>query len=184
MPWQVKQALAAPAAPPLHAMSSPDSRNRSADVVRTGPQDANDVAMRAAQVRHPNSHHAPLPLLTMRTVLPLLLALAGCAPPPEWQHAMPEADPARGLQAMARVGCGSCHVIPGLRWPQGAVGPSLRGFGKAGLVAGELPNRPDVLTAFVRDAPGALPGTTMPAMPLTEQEARDVAAYLYTLADR
>jgi cytochrome c1 len=124
-------------------------------------------------------------LLTIRSVLPLLpLLLAGCAPPPEWTHAMPEADPARGLEAMARVGCGSCHAIPGLRWPQGSVGPSLRGFGKANLVAGHLPNRPDLLAAYVRNAPEVLPGTTMPAMPLTEQESRDVAAYLYTIADR
>lgn len=94
---------------------------------------------------------------------------------------MPEADPARGLQAMSRVGCGSCHDIPGLHWPQGAVGPSLHGFGKANLIAGHLPNRPDVLSAYVRHAPDVLPGTTMPAMPLTEQESRDVAAYLYTL---
>ena len=97
---------------------------------------------------------------------------------------MPEADPARGLHAMARVGCGSCHAIPGLGWPRGSVGPSLRGFGKANLIAGRLPNRPELLTAFVRSAPDVLPGTTMPAMPLTEQESRDVAAYLYSLVDR
>jgi cytochrome c1 len=127
-------------------------------------------------------------LLAIRfSVLPLslglVLVLAGCKPPPDWTHATPGADPARGLQAMVRVGCGSCHAIPGLRWPQGAVGPSLRGFGKANLIAGHLPNRPDVLSAYVRHAPDVLPGTTMPAMPLTEQESRDVAAYLYTLVE-
>jgi cytochrome c1 len=38
-----------------------------------------------------------------------------------------------------------------------------------------------VLAAFVRDAPSLVPGTAMPAMPLTEAEARDVAAYLMAI---
>ena len=36
-----------------------------------------------------------------------------------------------------------------------------------------------MLAAFVRNAPETLPGSTMPAMPLSPAEARDVAAYLY-----
>ena len=52
------------------------------------------------------------------------------------------------------------------------------------MIAGRLPNRPDVLAAFVRNAPALVPGTAMPAMPLTEEESRDVAAYLYTLEQR
>ena len=95
---------------------------------------------------------------------------------------MPGADPAAGLQAIERAGCGACHRIPGLDWPQGRVGPVLEGFAERGLIAGRLPNRPDVLAAYVRDAPALTPGTPMPAMPLTEQESRDVAAYLYSLA--
>lgn len=97
---------------------------------------------------------------------------------------MPQADPARGLRVMARVGCGSCHTIPGLDWPQGRVGPPLAGYSERNLIAGHLPNRPDLLAAYVRNAPAVLPGTTMPAMPVTPEESRDVAAYLYTLGDR
>ena len=94
---------------------------------------------------------------------------------------MPGASAAHGLEIIERVGCGSCHTIPGLAWPEGRVGPSLEGFADRGLIAGQLPNRPDVLAAFVRNAPALLPGTTMPAMPLSEGESRDVAAYLYSL---
>lgn len=83
-----------------------------------------------------------------------------------------------------RAGCAACHAIPGVNWPEGGLGPSLAGFGEQGLIAGQLPNRPDVLARFVREAPALLPGTTMPAMPLNEKEARDVAAYLYTLRAR
>jgi hypothetical protein len=41
-----------------------------------------------------------------------------------------------------------------------------------------------MLAAFVRNAPALAPGSAMPAMPLSETEARDVAAYLYALDDR
>ncbi len=94
---------------------------------------------------------------------------------------MPGASAARGLEAIERAGCGACHAIPGVRWPEGRTGPSLRGFADRGLIAGRVPNRPDLLAAFVRNAPAVVPETTMPPMPLTEQESRDVAAYLYSL---
>ena len=80
---------------------------------------------------------------------------------------------------MERVGCGSCHVIPGIGWPKGKVGPALDGLGRQGLIAGKLPNEPDVLAAYIRNAPGLVPGSAMPAMPVSEQEAQDIAAYLY-----
>lgn len=120
---------------------------------------------------------------TVRALLPLLLATA-CKPPPDEVHHVPQADVAHGKAAIVRAGCGACHLIPGLGWPQGASGPSLEGFADQGLIAGRLPNRPDLLAAYVRDAPATLPGTTMPAMPLSPAEARDVAAYLYAAAGR
>lgn len=114
--------------------------------------------------------------------MPPVVLLAACEPPASGRAAMPGADPAAGLVAIERAGCGSCHRIPGLAWPRGGLGPSLDGFAGQALIAGRLPNRPDVLAAYVRDAPSLTPGTTMPAMPLSEKEARDVAAYLYSLA--
>lgn len=119
-------------------------------------------------------------MLTARILLPLLLA-SGCKPPPDEQHHVPQADAARGLAAIRKAGCASCHTIPGIGWPKGQVGPKLNGFADQALIVGRLPNRPDLLAAFVRNAPAVVPGTTMPAMPLTEREARDVAAYLYAL---
>ena len=97
---------------------------------------------------------------------------------------MPGASAARGRAVIQRAGCGACHTIPGLAWPKGKSGPSLEGFAEQGLIAGRLPNRPDTLADYVRDAPATLPGTTMPAMPLTPAEARDVAAYLYATGER
>lgn len=107
--------------------------------------------------------------------------LAACKDPVETRRE-PVADAKeRGLAAIKRTGCGSCHEIPGLDWPAGRLGPSLKGFDDVGLIAGELPNRPDVLAAFIRNAPSIKPGSTMPPMPVSEAEAEDIAAYLYGL---
>ena len=38
-----------------------------------------------------------------------------------------------------------------------------------------------MLTAWLRDPPALDPATAMPALGLSEPEAHDVAAYLYTL---
>lgn len=117
------------------------------------------------------------------------LALAGlalaaaCKQPPDTRVTPDAGAVERGRQAIERVGCGACHEIPDIAWPKGGMGPSLVGFDDAGPIAGALPNTPANLAAFVRNAPAAKPGTTMPAMPLSREEARAVAAYLYGLAD-
>lgn len=113
----------------------------------------------------------------LAAALPLLF-LAACKPPPAPQQELPQADAARGLAAIQRAGCGACHRIPGLRWPQGEVGPTLDGLANQGLIAGRLPNRPDTLARFIRNAPSLVPGSAMPPMPVSEAEARDIAAYL------
>lgn len=112
-------------------------------------------------------------------VVPLLLLAAACQPPPDERHSMPMADAANGKAVIARAGCGSCHTIAGVRWPQGKVGPRLDGLAGRALIAGKLPNRPDVLAEFIRNAPALVPGSGMPAMPITRSEARDIAAFLY-----
>ena len=113
-----------------------------------------------------------------------ILAAAGCEEVTVLPQAIAGADAGRGRAAIARVGCGACHEIPGIPWPQGRVGPSLEGFARQALISGQFPNRPDILSLWVRDAPALSPQTGMPSMPLSEQEARDVAAYLYTLDAR
>ena len=108
-----------------------------------------------------------------------VLALAACKPPPEQRQFVANADATRGKAVIERVGCGSCHTIPGVRWPQGKVGPDLDGLAERALIAGKLPNEPDVLATYIRNAPSLVPGSGMPAMPTTETDARDIAAYLY-----
>ena len=114
----------------------------------------------------------------------LALLACACKPPPEPEHFVAGADPAAGKAAIVRVGCGSCHAIPGVDWPKGKVGPALDGLSRRAMIAGRLPNRPDVLAAFIRNAPALVPGSAMPAMPVTEQESRDIASYLYAQEER
>jgi len=113
--------------------------------------------------------------------LATLLALGACGEGVADRQPMAGADPGRGREIIARLGCASCHVIPGVEWPKGRVGPSLQGFASRSLIAGLYANEPDILVEFVRNAPAYAPAAGMPPMPLTEPEARDVAAYLYTL---
>lgn len=111
----------------------------------------------------------------------LLAALAACGSAVPHERRVVEGDPLRGRQWIADVGCGVCHMIPGIDGANGIVGPSLEGVGRRNLLAGVLPNRPDLMARWVRDAPSLRPETGMPEMPLSEEQSKDVAAYLYTL---
>lgn len=97
---------------------------------------------------------------------------------PEWH--LSGADAERGRAAMARYGCGACHVIPGVRGANGRVGPKLDGFVDQIYIAGQLANVPENLVAWLQNPEEFSPGTAMPDLQVTEQEARDMAAYLYT----
>jgi cytochrome c1 len=44
-----------------------------------------------------------------------------------------------------------------------------------------LPNDPQSLALWVRAPEHVVPGTAMPEQPMSERQARDIAAYLYTL---
>lgn len=117
--------------------------------------------------------------LLLMVATPVLLA--GCADKRQQPRDITGADAAAGLADIERLGCAACHQIPGVDWPQGTVGGSLDGFADRSMIAGRFPNQPDTLAAWVRNAPSMSATTGMPAMPLTSAEARDVAAYLYTL---
>jgi cytochrome c len=90
-------------------------------------------------------------------------------------------DRTRGLAAIERLGCGACHDIPGVRGLHGRLAPSLDDFTHRAVIAGILPNSPANLTRWLLDPPSISPRTAMPVLGLTDQEARDVAAYLYNL---
>ncbi len=88
-------------------------------------------------------------------------------------------DPVRGKGLLVSHGCASCHVIPGIRAPQGRVGPQLHDLRRQMYIAGQIPNTPEDLVRWIQDPEALIPGTAMPSIGLTEQEARDMAAYIY-----
>jgi cytochrome c1 len=90
-------------------------------------------------------------------------------------------EPATGRRIIAAYECGVCHTIPGIQGAHGIVGPPLTAFASRQFIAGVVPNEPTLLVRWVQDAPSIAPHTAMPDLGLSDDEARHVAAYLYTL---
>ena len=82
---------------------------------------------------------------------------------------------------IVEIGCGACHTIPGITGADALVGPPLEKVGRRIFLAGYLRNTPDNMIAWLKNPQTILPGNAMPDMHLTQQQARDIAAYLYTL---
>ncbi len=90
-------------------------------------------------------------------------------------------DPAMGKALIVSYGCGACHVIPGVDNAHGMVGPPLTHFGQRVYIAGEVANTPQYLIRWITVPQAIEPGTAMPNLGVTDAQARDIAAYLYTL---
>lgn len=115
----------------------------------------------------------------MKTIL--LIFLAACTSSSHDFEPATGGDPVAGKDTIRAYGCAACHDIPGVDMPGGRVGPPLRGFAKRAYIGGELPNTPENLERWVRDPHQIEKHVAMPTLGLTRKEARDVAAYLYTL---
>jgi cytochrome c1 len=120
------------------------------------------------------------------------LALAACAPGAAGQgmaqggesrqsEYVAGGDPRRGAAAIRAYGCDSCHKIPGIVTANALVGPPLDQWADRHYIAGKLPNEPQFLIQWIRYPQAIEPGTAMPNLGVTEQDARDIGAYLYTL---
>jgi cytochrome c len=90
-------------------------------------------------------------------------------------------NPERGQELIRKVGCGSCHSIPGVRGANGVVAAPLDHFARRTFIGGEVPNSVDNLVQWIQSPESIEPRTAMPHLGLTRHEAQDVAAYLYTL---
>jgi cytochrome c2 len=108
------------------------------------------------------------------------LATAGC----DLMQAAELSDDAakgRAIVVSGVYGCAACHAFPDIAMPSGVAGPPLEGIARRGLIAGQLPNKPEVLIAFLLDPASLVPDTGMPNVGMTLEEARQIADYLYTL---
>jgi cytochrome c len=102
------------------------------------------------------------------SLLICLLSISGCSRDP-------------GQLALERFECGACHVIPGVSGARGQVGPPLNNYGQRVYIAGKLPRDEALLARWIADAPSLSPGTAMPKIEMTQDDARAMAAYLYSL---
>lgn len=115
-------------------------------------------------------------------VVAAVLLLAACdAGPRKLALAVPGGDPTTGRVLITRYGCDACHTIPGIRTARGMVGPPLAGIAGRTFIAGTLDNTPENMVRWIRDPWAVDSATAMPNLGVTEQQARDIAAYLYTL---
>ena len=90
-------------------------------------------------------------------------------------------DAKLGAKLIGQFQCGACHAIPDIPAAQGRTGPTLAAYGRRSYIAGSIPNYPDALARWIVNPPAMKPGTTMPAMGVSEPEARHMAAFLTTL---
>jgi cytochrome c1 len=131
------------------------------------------------------AHHTTAHRLGRAVILPIVvicLAAAGCTGGQDLQYSAASVENAhQGKKVIEEKGCGSCHTIPGIYTARGMVGPPLTFFSRRTMIAGELPNTPDNLVRWIKDPKAVEPGTAMPDLGLTDEQARDVTAYLYTL---
>jgi cytochrome c len=107
-------------------------------------------------------------------------ALVACEPP-RAARMVPGGDPGAGRTALRDYGCGACHVIPGVQGANGRVAPPLTAFAERAYVGGVISNSADNLTAWIVDPQAINPGSAMPNLGVTQAQARDMAAYLFTL---
>jgi cytochrome c len=93
-----------------------------------------------------------------------------------------DGDPRRGEAMFIQYGCGSCHSLKNVRTATGMVGPPLDGIALRVIIGGHLSNTPANMEHWIRDPQHVSPGTAMPDLGVSEGDARDITAFLYTRA--
>ena len=119
-------------------------------------------------------------LLLAFTIL-LLSVLVACTGTRGYtEKTVSNGDVEAGHDAIIAYGCGSCHVIEGVAEANAYVGPPLTNYERRHYIAGNLPNNADNLIYWIRFPQSVEPGTAMPDLNVTEIDARNIAAYLYS----
>jgi cytochrome c2 len=87
----------------------------------------------------------------------------------------------RGTAAIGKYGCAGCHTIPGIQNATATVGPPLDRIAVRQYLGGHLTNTPGNMVKWIQHPQSIDPNNAMPELGVTDQDARDVSAYLYTL---
>ena len=111
----------------------------------------------------------------------VLSAAVACRAPQAPREETSGGDPERGRQLMAVYGCGSCHTIPNVPGANTVVGPPLWGMGDRAYIGGVLPNTEEGMIRWLINPQTAATRTAMPNLYVTEEDARHMTAFLFTL---
>jgi cytochrome c1 len=115
-------------------------------------------------------------------ILAVILSLTACAgdvngvPEP---RAASDNSIIAGRRLLANYGCGSCHAIPGVPGADAMVAPPLNCFYQRTYIAGHLPNTKENLMKWIQTPQEIEPGTAMPDLGVSEEDASNIADYLY-----
>jgi len=120
-------------------------------------------------------------LVGLCTLVGLALAAAACQDRLAAARALTGGEPERGRELCRRYSCGSCHVIPGVSEDPGKLGPTLDGVAVRQKLGGQVPNTPDNMKLWIRDPHAMKRGSGMPKLGVNDDDARDLAAYMYVL---
>jgi cytochrome c len=90
-------------------------------------------------------------------------------------------DPKKGAEAIAKYGCGACHTIPGIKDANAAIGPPLEHIASRQILGGHLQNTPENMVRWIQDPQKIDPRNAMPKLGVTDDDARNIVAYLDTL---
>ena len=93
---------------------------------------------------------------------------------------MTDGDASQAPQWIRRYGCSGCHTISGIPGADGKVGAPLQNMRERVYIAGIVPNTADNLVQWIVNPQSFSSQTAMPATGISEREARDVAAFLYS----
>lgn len=93
--------------------------------------------------------------------------------------AMTGGNPAMAPQIFRRFGCTGCHTIPGIPGADGKVGGALIDMRERVYVGGVVTNTPENLVQWIVSPQRLSPRTAMPSTGISQEEAKDLAAYLY-----
>ena len=95
--------------------------------------------------------------------------------------ARPSGDPKAGLHAIYQYLCVTCHAIPGTVEGKPNVGPPLGSVASRRYLGGVLLNTPENMVRWLMNPQAIDPRSGMPDLHVREQDARDIAAYLYSV---
>jgi len=96
------------------------------------------------------------------------------------KRTVPGGNAAQGKRLIEFYGCGACHEIGGIATANGHVGPPLHGLAGRDTIAGKLSNTQTNLVHWIMNPQKIVPGNDMPELGITDAQARNIAAYLYS----